>query len=136
MAAGAAREQAWALLLLTGHGLAGAAAGAGIGAGALTAHGQPEAMAATAQAADVLETLEGHALLAAQVTLQGEALGGAAQLLHISVVEIFHPDVRVHAAFGDYLLGTGQTDPIHVGESDLDSLIARDIDAGNPSHRD
>jgi hypothetical protein len=93
-------------------------------------------MATTAQATDVLEALEGHALLAAQVSLQGEALGGAAQLLHIGVVEIFDPGVRVHAALGDDLLGTGKTDPIHIGESDLDSLIARDIDAGNPSHRD
>ena len=122
------------LLLLAGHGLAGAAAGAGIGAGALAAHGQTHAVASPPQAADVLQALEGHALLAAQVALESEGLSGAAQFLHVSVAEVLHPDVGVHPGLGENLAGTGEPDPVHVGEGDLNPLVTRDIDTGDPSH--
>lgn len=123
------------LLLLAGHGFTGTAAGAGVGAGALAAHRQTGAMAAAPQAADVLQTLEGHALLAAQVTLKGVTLGGAPKLLNIGVAEVLDTGVRVNAGLGEDLLGPRQPDPIDVGESNLDPLVARDIDTGNPSHR-
>ena len=124
-----------ASLLLTGHGLAGTTPGASVGAGALTTDGQTGTVATTTDATDVLQTLEGHTLLAAQVAFEGVALSGAAQLLHIGVVEILDTGVRVDAGLGQDLLGGGQANPVHVSEGDLDPLLARDIDAGNPSHR-
>jgi hypothetical protein len=91
-------------------------------------------MAATAHAADVLEALEGHALLTAQVAFEGEGFRSTAQLLYVSVAEVFYPDVWADSGFGQNLLGTGKTDAIHVGEGNLDALFAWDINAGNPSH--
>ena len=91
-------------------------------------------MATTPQAADVLQSLQGHALLATQVTLKGVGLGGSAQFLHICITEILDPGVGVDARFCEDFLGTGETDAIHVGEGDLNPLFARDIDAGDPSH--
>lgn len=84
-----------ALLLLTGNGLTSTAASARIRTGALTAHRQAHAVATATHAADVLETLEGHTLLAAQVAFKGVALSGAAQLLHVGVVEVLDAGVGV-----------------------------------------
>jgi len=72
--------------------------------------------------------------LATEVAFEGEGVSGTAELLDISIAEILHPDVRTDSGLGQNFLGTGQADAIHIGESDLDSLVARDIDAGNPSH--
>jgi hypothetical protein len=82
----------------------------------------------------LVRVLEGHAFLTTQVAFQGEAVSGAAQLLHVCVAEIFHADVGAHPGLGENLLGTGETDAIHIGEGDLNPLVARDIDACNPSH--
>ena len=76
-----------ALLLLTGHGFTSAATGAGIGASALTANRKAHAVATAAHATDVLQALEGHALLTAQVTLDREAFSGTTQLLHVAVLK-------------------------------------------------
>ena len=57
-------------------------------------------MATATDAADVLQALEGHALLTAQIAFEGVFLHGVAELLKISVLQIFHPDVGVHAGFG------------------------------------
>jgi hypothetical protein len=91
-------------------------------------------MTPAANAADVLESLKGHALLTAQVALKGEGLRRTAQLLDVGVAEVFYPDVRADTGFGQNLLGTGKTDAIHVGEGNLNALFAWDINAGNPSH--
>ena len=72
--------------------------------------------------------------MATEVAFEGEAVSGTAELLDISIAEILHPDVGADSGLGQNFLGTGQADAIHIGESDLDPLIARDIDAGNPSH--
>jgi len=64
-------------------------------------------VAAAAHAADVLQTLEGHALLTAQIALEGVALGSATQLLHIGVVDIPR-DKRIEIAL-TYVYGIGLT---------------------------
>ena len=102
--------------------------------GALAPHWQAHAVTAAAQAADVLEALEGHALLAAQVAFEGEGLGGTPQFLYVGVAEVLDPGVRVDPGFAQDLLGTGKTDAIHISEGNLNALFARDIYAGNPSH--
>jgi hypothetical protein len=91
-------------------------------------------MATAPQTADVLQALEGHALLPAQVALEGEGLGSCPELLHVGIGEIFHPDIRAHPSLAEDLAGSGRTDPIDVGEGDFNPLIARNINTGNPSH--
>ena len=53
-------------------------------------------MAATTQAADVLQALECHALLTAQITLEGVVIGGVPQFLKVTVLQILDPGVRIH----------------------------------------
>ena len=91
-------------------------------------------MATTAQATDVLQALEGHALFATQVAFKGEGFGGSAQFLHVGVAQVLDADVWIDTALGQDLAGTGETDAIDVGERDLDPLVTRDIDTGDPSH--
>ena len=56
-------------------------------------------MAATAQTADVLESLEGHALLSAQVTFDREGFSGTSKFLNVSILEILDADVGIHTCF-------------------------------------
>ena len=100
----------------------------------MAANGESHAVAAAPQAANILETLESHALLAPQVTLEGEVFSSTTKLLHVGVAEILHPDIRVDSSLGQKFLGTGQADAIHIGEGNFDPLVARDINTGNPSH--
>ena len=74
------------LFLLAGHGLPGATAGASVGAGALTAHWKAHPMTTATQATNVLQALEGHALLTPQISLDREGISGVAQFLHIVVL--------------------------------------------------
>ena len=122
------------LLLLAGDGLAGPATGARIGAGALAAHRQAKAVTPAAQAADVLKTLERHALLATQIAFKGVTLGGTTQLLDVGVAEVLDAGIGIDACFGENLLGSCQADAIHIGEGDFDPLVARNIDSGDPCH--
>ncbi len=91
-------------------------------------------MATTAHATDVLEALEGHALLSAQITFDGEGFGGTAQFLHITVLKILHPDVGVDTAFGKDGSGPCGTNSVDVGECDFDPLVAGNVDTSNPCH--
>ena len=122
------------LLLLTSNSLARATAGAGIGASALATNRQAQAVATAPQAADVLKPFHGHPFLAAEVTLEGVALGGPAKLLDVAVAEILDARVGVHPGLRKNLLGAGETHAVDVGEGDFHPLVARDVDAGNPSH--
>ena len=89
-------------------------------------------MPATPQAADVLESLEGHPLLAAQVTLDGVALSGPTQFLDIAVLEILHPGIWVDPCLGQDRFGSGRTDAIDVREGDFNPLVAGNVNAGDP----
>jgi hypothetical protein len=91
-------------------------------------------MAAPPEAADVLKPLQGHSLLAAEIPFEREGFGGGPQLLDVAVLEVLDAHIWIDPRFREDLLGTGQPDAIDVGESDLDPLVAREIDAGNPSH--
>ena len=55
-------------------------------------------------------------------------------LFRSSIGEIFHPDIRAHPSLAENLAGAGGTNPIDIGEGDFNSLVARDINAGDPSH--
>ena len=122
------------LFLLAGHGLASSATGSRIRASSLSAHREAHAMATTAHAADVLEALECHPLLPAQVTLDREGLGGTAQFLHITVLQILHPDVGVDTSLGKDGSGPCWANSVDVGEGDFDPLFAGNVDTSNPCH--
>jgi hypothetical protein len=91
-------------------------------------------MATTTKTANVLEALESHPLLPTQITFEGERLGSSAELLHVGICEIFHPNVWAHPSLAEDFAGSGGPDPINVGEGDFNPLVARNINAGNPSH--
>ena len=94
-----------ALLLLASHGFASAAPCSCVGAGALATDGQAHAVTMSTYAADVLKTLEGHALLTSEVTLDGEPFGGLSELLDVAILEVLDPNIRIHARLGDDGLG-------------------------------
>ena len=83
------------LFLLASHGLARSAAGSGIRPGALTTHGKTHAVATSSQASNVLQALQGHALLPAQITFDREGFGCTSKFLDVSVLEILDSDVGV-----------------------------------------
>jgi hypothetical protein len=91
-------------------------------------------MATTTKTTNVLETLESHPLLPTQIPFEGERLGSGAELLHVGICEIFHPNVWTHPSLAEDFAGSGGPDPVDVSEGDFNPLIARNINAGNPSH--
>ena len=95
------------LFLLACHGLPGATTGTGVGAGALTANWKAHPMTTATQATNVLQALEGHALLSAKISLDREGISGVAQFLHIVVLKILDADVWVDSGFGEDGFGSG-----------------------------
>ena len=91
-------------------------------------------MATTTNAADVLQALECHPLLPAQVTLDREGFGGTAQFLHITVLKILHPDVWVDTGLGKDGSGPRWANSVDVGEGDFNSLFAGNVDTSYPCH--
>merc|ERR1712216_391103 len=122
------------LLLLAGHSFPRAAAGPSVGAGALSANGKAHAMATATKATNVLQALQGHSFLPAQVTFNGVFLHGIPELLKISVLEIFDPDVRAHTGFGQNGLRAGETNSVDIGEGHFNPLVAGNVNAGDPCH--
>jgi hypothetical protein len=122
------------LLLLAGHGFAGTTTGASVGTGALTSYRQTHAMATTTQTANVLKSLEGHALLPAKITFQREGFSSSAQLLDISIAEIFDPNIGTDTGLGQNFLRPSQTDSVNVGQGNLDPLVAGNVNTGYPCH--
>ncbi len=122
------------LLLLAGHGFAGTTTGACVSTSALPSYRQTHAMATTTQTADVLESLEGHALLPAEITFQSEGFSSSAQLLDISIAEILDPNIGTDTGLGQNLLRPSQTDPVNVGQGNLDPLVAGNVNTGYPCH--
>ena len=76
-------------------------------------------MTTSTQATDVLQTLEGHALLATQITFNGEGFGGTAQFLHIAILEILDARVGVDTGFGEDGFGPCGTNSVDIGEGCL-----------------
>ena len=48
--------------------------------------------------------------------------------------EVLDPGIGVNARLRQDLVGAGATDPVNIGEGDLDSLILRQVNAGNSCH--
>jgi len=100
----------------------------------LTSYRKTHAVATTTQTADVLKSLKGHALLTTEITFKSEGFSSSAELLDVGITEIFDPDIRTDTGLGQNLLRPSQTDPINVGEGNLDPLVAGDVNTGYPCH--
>jgi hypothetical protein len=86
-------------------------------------------------AADVHEPLDIHGDLLAEIpldsTLLVDHLTDPADLL---LVQILHPNFGPDTGFFQDELGARMTDPIDMGESDVDALATRQIDTCNSCH--
>jgi hypothetical protein len=101
----------------------------------LTAYRESPAVPQSAIAPDVHQALDIHGSLGAKRTLDLEvALDLATETIHIVIVEILGPPVRIHTARIENLFGAGIPDTKDVGESDLNSFSARQIYASDTCH--
>src|SRR5258705_4507867 len=122
-------------LLLAGDRAARPLLRARVGVRPLTAHRQPATVADATVRSDVHESLDVHRDFGAQRTLDPVfLLDDAAQLLHVGVREVADAQRRVDPRLLQDLHGRGPSDPENVGQSDLDLLVLREIDARNTRH--
>src|SRR6476661_8847406 len=122
-------------LLLAGNGALGTLAGARVGLGALTADRKAHAVAATLVAADLDLAADVRLDLTSEVTLDLEVgFDLVAKLDQLLVTERVDPSVRVDTGGSEQLLGAGTADAVDVGESDLDALVAREVNTNEACH--
>ena len=91
-------------------------------------------MAQAAVAADVGQPLDVVRDLALEVALDLERLDDFAQALLVLGREVLDPRVRVDPGLREDLLRRREPNAEDSRESDLDALVAREIDAGDTSH--
>src|SRR4051812_44274828 len=73
--------------------------------------------------------------LAAQITFDlVVGFDPVTQLDDRVVVEVVHADVGAHPGLTQRLLSTGTADAVDVGQSDLEPLLARQVDTNKASH--
>jgi hypothetical protein len=101
----------------------------------LTTYRESPAVTQPTIAPDVHKALDVHGSLGAKRTLDLEiALNLPTETIHIIVVEILGPAVRIYTARIEDLFGTGITDAKDIRESDFDSFSARQIYASDTCH--
>src|SRR5262249_43435060 len=122
-------------LLFGDRALARTFAGARVGAGALSADRQPAPMARAAIAADFHQPLDVHRDFLAQVAFDAALLlDDPADLAHVVLGEVLDADVGAQAGILEDAARADAADAVDVGQSDLDALGAREIDASYTSH--
>src|SRR5579862_6003998 len=122
--------------LLAGDRLLGTFASTGVGARALAVNWQTLAVTQTLVAPDLHLALDVLRDLAAQVALDLDVLVDiCTKAGDLFLGEIAHSRVARDARRVAHLLRDRATDPVDVGERDLEPLLARNVDAGNTSHR-
>src|SRR5690606_11304906 len=122
-------------LLLAGHGLLLALAGARVRLRALAVDGQALAVPDALVAANLDLATDVGLDLAAQVTLDLEVrLDVVTHRDELLVGELVHTQVGAHTGRLEDLLGAGAADAVDVGESDLQPLVAGEVDANQASH--
>ena len=98
-------------------------------------NGSFDAVTETAVAANLHQAGDVLADLAAKVALGGEVrVDVVADLRHLVLGEVLDAGVGVDARRLQGLVRAGASDPEDVGECDLDSLLARQVDTGNACH--
>jgi hypothetical protein len=86
-------------------------------------------------AADLLQALNVHSHSASQVTFNLIVpVDELPQLSHFSLVEIPDPRVRVYFYLAQDLIASGTSDPVNVGQTDLDPLVARQVNPCDSWH--
>ena len=92
-------------------------------------------MADAPVAADLGQALDVHRHIAAQVALHGVLVADdLTQLGLLGVGEVLHPGIGVDARLLEDLARAGAANAVNIGESDLDSLLLRQINAGYTCH--
>src|SRR5690348_8904555 len=123
------------LLLLAGDRLGRTLARARVGVGALAAHRQAATMAQAAIAAEVHQTLDVDADLAAQVALDEiVAVDHFADLQHFLVAELADAAIQRDLHLLHDLAGVPLADAMDVLKRDQHALVGRDVDAGDTGH--
>src|SRR6185295_17534287 len=123
------------LLLLAGDRLGRALARARIGVGALAAHRQTAAMTQAAIAAEVHQTLDVDAGLAAKIAFDEiVAVDHFADLQDFLVAQLADATIRRDLDLLDDLGRVLLADAMDVLERDQNALVGRDIHAGNTGH--
>src|SRR5262245_28742459 len=122
-------------LLLRDRALARTLARARVGARALAAHRQAAAMPHAAEAADFHQPLDVHRDLLAEIALDAALLlDHPADLAHVVLGQILDADVRRHAGVLEDAVRAHPPDAVDVGETDLDPLGSRKINACDTCH--
>jgi hypothetical protein len=116
---------------------AGAFASAGVGGSALAANGQAAQMADAAVALNALEALEVHAQLAPQIAFDDvfAVLDGMNNLGQLLFIQVLGTDGGIDLGLGQDDFGIGRADAKDVAQSDVNSLLARDFNTNNTSHK-
>jgi len=103
--------------------------------GALATHRQALAVADPLQAPDLDLALDVVLDVATEITFDGEVLVDVvSDLVDLVLGERGHLGVAVELELVADLLSGRQTDPVDVGERDLQPLLAGDVDAGDSCH--
>src|SRR5438552_16318062 len=131
IARGAMSQQLFLLaLLLRNRALARSLARARVGARALAPDGQRSAVTAAAVAADFHQPLDVHRDLLAEIAFHAALLfDHTADLPDVVLGEILDADVGAYAGVLQDAVRAHAPDSVDVGESDLDALGARKINA-------
>ena len=123
------------LLLLRDRALARAFPRACVGASPLAARRQVAAVPEPAIAADLHQPLDVHRDFLAEVALDAtHFFDHAADLPHVVLGEVLDADVGAHTRLAEDVAGPLAADAVDVGESNLDPLRARKIDACDTRH--
>ena len=123
------------LLLLICDGPFGTFTGTSIGLASLATDGQTLSVAQAAVAADLGQTLDVQSGLTTQVAFHNEVVVNAlADFCLFLVGEVFYSGVGVDPGHIQDLLCAGPADSVDISESDLDSLVFRQVNAGYTCH--
>ena len=92
-------------------------------------------MTQAAVAADLGQTFDVQSGLTTQVAFHNVIVIDAfTDLCFILIGEVFHADVRVDSGLLQNLGCAGPADSVDISESDFDSLVFRQVDAGYTCH--
>src|SRR4051812_42408891 len=84
---------------------------------------------------DIHQALDVHGDFGAERAFSLEvAIDHLTQLIHVGVREIANAQVHVDTGLLENLAGTATANAVDVGQTDLNLLLTREIDARNTSH--
>ena len=93
-------------------------------------------MTKAAVAADLHQTLHVLGNLAMKVALDSEVvLDVITQLRELFLSQIIGAGVGIDARLREDLLGSREADAVNIGQTDLDALVAREVDADKTCHK-